>query len=353
MRDQLTTRICLAEIERCRKTTRRPNLLLLLADRPGWRPLPVEIPVIEFEAIRKHLRVDDPQACRLLVEWYRRDDNAAPPVYLLQPRAGSFAQRERWMPIEDSLRTALIRGISTLSLSPEARLKYVASVTELEARAGLRKGPGDRQADWAICFLRSLTAAPGDAAVSADRERDRRARGRLFALKRMVRSVVPAVVEYEATSTAHRSTRGHIPRFRSEAYRQLASVIRSEIEREDRSDPLQLEVEAHRASGEARARAFVGRQAALAALGRYVTGESVSPFVVTGPAGGGKSSLLGWAFAFCGTVPPRRHDARTVCGGDAGVDRGSVVARFAPTGDRQGLWIRPSSAASGVGTARG
>jgi hypothetical protein len=47
MRDQLTTRICLSEIERCQRIARRPNFLLLLSDRFGWRPLPAEIPPAE------------------------------------------------------------------------------------------------------------------------------------------------------------------------------------------------------------------------------------------------------------------------------------------------------------------
>jgi hypothetical protein len=47
MRDQLTTRICLGEIERGQRITRRPNFLLLIADRFGWRPLPAEIPPAE------------------------------------------------------------------------------------------------------------------------------------------------------------------------------------------------------------------------------------------------------------------------------------------------------------------
>ncbi len=42
--DQQTMKICPGEIDRCRKTTPRPNFIVLLGDRYGWRPLPVEIP---------------------------------------------------------------------------------------------------------------------------------------------------------------------------------------------------------------------------------------------------------------------------------------------------------------------
>lgn len=48
--DQSTMRICRAEIARCQAVTPRPNFVVLLGDRYGWRPLPDEIPATEFEA---------------------------------------------------------------------------------------------------------------------------------------------------------------------------------------------------------------------------------------------------------------------------------------------------------------
>ena len=41
--DQQTMRICLEEIARCQRVTPRPNCIVLLGDRYGWRPLPFEI----------------------------------------------------------------------------------------------------------------------------------------------------------------------------------------------------------------------------------------------------------------------------------------------------------------------
>jgi hypothetical protein len=38
--DQSTMRICRAEIARCQAVTPRPNCVVLLGDRHGWRPLP-------------------------------------------------------------------------------------------------------------------------------------------------------------------------------------------------------------------------------------------------------------------------------------------------------------------------
>ncbi len=49
--DQQTIRICLGEIARGQKTSPKPNFIVLLGDRYGWRPLPYEIPADEFERI--------------------------------------------------------------------------------------------------------------------------------------------------------------------------------------------------------------------------------------------------------------------------------------------------------------
>ena len=49
--DQQTMKICLGEIERCQKTSPRPNFIVLLGNRYGWRPIPYEVPAAEFEQI--------------------------------------------------------------------------------------------------------------------------------------------------------------------------------------------------------------------------------------------------------------------------------------------------------------
>jgi hypothetical protein len=58
--DQQAVTICLEEVSRCRKTTTRPNFLLLLGDRYGWRPPPPRIPSAEFDALRPHLPARPP-----------------------------------------------------------------------------------------------------------------------------------------------------------------------------------------------------------------------------------------------------------------------------------------------------
>jgi hypothetical protein len=50
--DQQTMEICLREIERCQETGIKPNFIVLLGERYGWRPLPARIEAGEFEKVR-------------------------------------------------------------------------------------------------------------------------------------------------------------------------------------------------------------------------------------------------------------------------------------------------------------
>jgi len=83
-------KICLAEIERCQRTGIKPNFIVLLGDRYGWRPLPVRITADEFERVRD--AINDGTDSALVQTWYQRDDNAIPPEYLLKPRMATLSK---------------------------------------------------------------------------------------------------------------------------------------------------------------------------------------------------------------------------------------------------------------------
>ena len=48
-----TMRICFDELRRAQEISPRPNFLILLGNRYGWRPLPEEISVAEFQALKR------------------------------------------------------------------------------------------------------------------------------------------------------------------------------------------------------------------------------------------------------------------------------------------------------------
>ncbi len=139
--DQSTMRICRAEIARCQAVTPRPNFLILLGDRYGWRPLPDEIPSTEFEVLLPHLPAE------LAGRWYQLDENAVctlpnstaldKGLYILQPRTGEFKDYDTWFEaVEGPLGNAFRHAARELDLPEAARRKYEASATAQEIHDG-------------------------------------------------------------------------------------------------------------------------------------------------------------------------------------------------------------------------
>jgi hypothetical protein len=98
--DHRTMRICFDELWRAQEISPRPNFLILLGNRYGWRPLPEEISVAEFQALERAAAqvttTMDKPANAVLQAWYRRDENAVPPVYLLQSRRQQLPDAKDW-----------------------------------------------------------------------------------------------------------------------------------------------------------------------------------------------------------------------------------------------------------------
>ena len=80
-------------------------------------------------------------------------------------------------------------------------------------------------------------------------------------------------------------------------YDRLRKVIDEELQRRDRSDPVDQEAIAHHTFGQERARVFIGRQDLLRRIQQYLDGQDPHPLVVHGVSGSGKSALLAKAVA--------------------------------------------------------
>src|SRR5208337_4743897 len=133
--DQKTLEICLREIERCQRTGMKPNFIVLLGQRYGWRPLPSRIEAHEFEAVRDRVATEE---YRSLVEnWYRRDDNVVPPEYLLQPRSDELVDSEHWESLEALLHRVLLGAARSAGLPELALNKYGKSAMHQEILKGV------------------------------------------------------------------------------------------------------------------------------------------------------------------------------------------------------------------------
>lgn len=57
---------------------------VFLGQKYGYRPIPAEILASEFELLRDCAKQNSDDL-KLLDDWYKRDDNFVPAVYVLQP----------------------------------------------------------------------------------------------------------------------------------------------------------------------------------------------------------------------------------------------------------------------------
>jgi WD40 repeat protein len=340
-RDQQTVKICLEEIKRCQRVTPRPNFIVLLGDRHGWRPLPAEIAADEFEEILRH--VTNPDESALLVwgnrwldqsrGWYRRDDNAVPAVYCLQPRTGDFEVYARWQPVEQRLHLTLLQATAEIALPPSEQVKYTASAPEQEIVRGALNV--DDANEHVFCFFRKITnlddltndlSRSEVAASFIDVDRSMRPDHEALTLQRDLKqrlrdSLPHNIHEYQAEWRSDGITTDHIGKLPEtlddclklieddhrpsnlcvDIWRRLARVILDEIARLEKIEALEKEIRDHGSFGEERARLFIGRASILKTILDYVAREDGHPLAVWGESGSGKSALMGKAISDCGS----------------------------------------------------
>ena len=340
--DQRTMPICQGEIERCQKVTPRPNFVVLLGDRYGWRPLPPEIPAAEFAAIEAKVTAADDKA--LLKTWYRLDENAAPPVWCLQPRkvdiaesatpevrkAATEREKAQWADVEARLRAILCGAVAAAGYDEKARVRYEASATEQEILRGALQVPD--AAGHVFGFFRALEGEPTEAsgrdffdgAVSDGRfVIDTESHDRQTALKE--KSLRPLlgredekgqwksnVHDYRASLTSDGITTDHIGSLPDDyeaclallddpkatgtlcidVWGSLGRLIRDELDMAAKIDQQKAEIWAHEDFGRDRCAHFVGREEPLAAIAQYLNGGEAKPLAIVGEPGSGKSALM-------------------------------------------------------------
>jgi WD40 repeat protein len=273
--DHRTMEICLAEITRCQKTGIKPNFIVLLGDRYGWKPLPSRIKKDEFEALLAHITTDE-RSLLVFEEgrpaanngWYRLDWNAVPPEYLLMPRDGQYKERIHWEPVETRIGEVLRKAARAAGFGKEALVKYEASATHQEILSGLGEKREDREHVFA--FLRNPNG-PKDTELGS--------------LIETLRRSIPE-------SNVFPFSEGALEALCRQVTESLRAVIESEVSRFQAQSALEQEKEAHKAFAQDRSKNFVGRAIVRAAIKDYLGSDDARPLVVHGPSGSGKSAII-------------------------------------------------------------
>lgn len=297
--DQQTMNICLGEINRCQRTSPRPNFIVLLGDRYGWMPPPPQIPAWEFVTLLEHIH--QPEDLSLLREWYRLDENAVPAEYCLQPRFGSMEAYEVWQPLESRLQRILERAAILADLDPEQRIKYSTSATEQEIMNGALGVPGAEE--HVFSFLRQINGLPQDSRARGyldldnNGSADQTAAQKLANLKYRLEARMPDnTYHYRASWLGNRINLEHLKQLCQDVYHCLSEVILEELTTLQSADPLEREIESHQNFGQERARLFVGRTELLGRIQAIPASPDQHPLAIWGQSGTGKSALMAKAF---------------------------------------------------------
>ncbi len=343
--DHRTMRICFDELRRAQEISPRPNFLVLLGNRYGWRPLPEELSVEEFH-ILEHAAAQipgsaDKPAVAVLREWYRRDDNAVPPAYLLQSRRQDlgddrdYTRDTVWNQVQAVLWTIINRAMPPELLqrrfdgaaaegSPPAIVRFQASATEQEIWHGALLARDARE--HVLAFFREIEnlAAFSDpkpikdfldvdpsgsieVALQAEQDRLKAELRRRLGSANVFHNEAPArLVEVQDNQGGRTTdvTTDHLARLCADVVRRMSDIIQSQIEEYWRKTAQastdraarELEIEQREYERFAQERggeeSFVGRQAELQAILDYVGSNSRWPLVIHGASGCGKTALL-------------------------------------------------------------
>ncbi len=317
--DQRTMYICLTEIAKCQKLSPKPNFLVLLGDRYGWQPIPEVIPDAEMVQLMPQFSAEE---AALVHRWYKKDEHALPPQWLLQAREPDSPEKDFavWQAIAEQLQVILRRvatelGWKTGGLERKARARYFDSATHQEILHGALSTPpevADVNEHVMVC-RRTISGLPLNASASdfldlVKGEPDCEAHRRLtqVAAELGARLSTENHLYYGADWVAPTggSSKGDIhlrdedawveqvTRFYSRVILfQLEERIQTKLSRKQREIAFQLKTR------ERLTKHFVGRQGELAAIESYLAGDSTQTFVLLGQSGTGKSSILAEAMA--------------------------------------------------------
>jgi WD40 repeat protein len=347
--DHRTMRICMEELHRAQEVSPQPNFLILLGDRYGWQPLAEDVSVDEFQTLEQaaaQVATDGQMAAAdVLRDWYRRDENAVPPVHVLQSRRQKLADEidytddRNWNSVQTVLWKIINRAWPPERLKdrfdgpPPAKgslppiVRFQGSATEQEIWHGAL-GVADA-AGHVLAFSReigNLDAVAGQpglndfANVNASGNLDTERHAAILTLKARLRQMLgenylqaPGPATLRPASGSGGQSRleistDHLDSLCTQLHDRLLPIMDDQIKAFNRIPEtdegaalpgevlrdLGRERAEHERFATARAPAgvFVGREAEKTKILAYLGGASDQPFIVHGVSGSGKSALL-------------------------------------------------------------
>jgi tetratricopeptide (TPR) repeat protein len=308
---RLTTRMCMEELKRCQDSSPRPNIIVLLGNRYGWRPLPEEIPSTEFLL----LPADDAE---LLSQHYQLDENSIPSVWVRRRRAtsdDSNAQTKldnETAIAEDLIRKALAKIVQKLPQT--RRIFYERSLTEQEITTGAL----GHKSGSAFAYIREIdepslnsmfqlqrteiesfvdVVRHADGTLSTDTE----AHLMLANLKQSVSEqfhITPDRCFRTRLLENGSLSESHIDDLCATVLSDLTTSILSEVDKLDNSTPVDREINSHEVWARNLTQHAIGREEEVKwIVARIKDNSEASTILVSGYAGLGKSTVMASAVA--------------------------------------------------------
>lgn len=311
--NQKTLQICFNEIARCQKVSPRPNFLILLGDKYGWQPIPEIIPEVEMIAIQGVLAGKEKE---LIENWYKRDENAIPPEYVLQPKPRLEADETKrteeikileynlWKPVETQLREILRNAVKNLDFNPEQKIKYFASATHQEIIRGALNPENEdkRPEEHVFAFSRKIKELIKDKSADGFIDlingiHDEDSNTKLEELKKDLAKKLGKnhYQEYEGTwanGSLHIGEK-ELQQFNDDVYEKLEKVLSEQLDLVVDKDEINHEVKLHGEFKNRLTEHFKGREDILKTIQSYLDSKSEKKVMsLIGASGTGKSSVM-------------------------------------------------------------
>jgi len=294
--NQKTLDICLHEIQRCQMISPKLNFLILLGNKYGWQPIPTKIPVDEWKAIMTQL---DGPSRRLISEWYKKDTNAVPAEFVVQPRGKAYEAYSDWEKTETTIRETLYQAVLKLKLPAEKRVRYFASATHQEILAGAldAKDSQKRTEEHVLAMVREIKDLPKDASADGfidliEGQPDTTSEKNLNNLKiQLQKKLGPHYLVYPAQWKNDHSEMDDPGVFANQVFTFLKQIIERQLETS--VDHIDYEKNLHKEFKNKLIEHFCGRDEILKDIQDYMNNPSDKrPFCITGASGSGKSSVI-------------------------------------------------------------
>ncbi|KAL3864387.1 hypothetical protein ACJMK2_006074 [Sinanodonta woodiana] len=318
MDDQMGMELCLKELGLCQKLSTGPNFVTLLSHKYGYNAFPRTIEAEEFEKILSNM--ESQEALILCKKWYHRDDNAVPPVYVLDAisvHLPDFLSREEelkkvarntWGTESELMQRAI--GETSMRIFDEATArKYAMSITEAEITMGLLSTENkDKHCIWLKRTIKDIEKEPSSVLLSrytecmGQEEKLKKVKNLLRTLKeeRMEKSLPSdRILSYtihwtdKGVTIDEKEHREYLQKMNNDFVSKMTSMIKTAVEeRAQKEDPLMDEVYRHLHFCQTKLYSFHGQEESIKTIVQYIDSAATLPLVIYGQSGCGKTSIM-------------------------------------------------------------